>query len=152
MRKNFNNFVEYCPDTGKFFTHQSEDPKGSLTSAGYVELMCGGTRYYAHRLAWYLCYKYWPIEIDHINGDKQDNRISNLREVTHAINTQNIVRPKKNNKTGYLGVTYSAARNKYYAGMSVGGKKKYLGSFNDPEEAHQVYLKHKREYHAGCSI
>ena len=108
--------------------------------------------YSAHRLAWLYVHGAWPTgQIDHINGDRGDNRISNLRDVTPALNTQNQRRAARSNKSsGLLGVT--ANRGRWLAQISIGGKSRNLGRYATPEEAHAVYVAAKRVLHAGCTL
>ena len=97
-------------------------------------------RYYAHRITWLIYYGEWPKnEIDHINQDPTDNRIENLRDVTHAENNKN--RTLQNNSTtGYIGVSYCASRltTKYRADISINNVNKYLGFYDTAEEAAAV--------------
>lgn len=83
---------------------------------------------------------------------KDDNRIVNLRVVDRAGNQSNRRKVSKGNTSGYLGVTWDKGVNKYRAMITVNGKQYYLGLYDDPEEAHQVYLKHKRKLHSTCTI
>lgn len=75
-----------------------------------------------------------PKEIDHINHNRSDNRLNNLREVTHVENGHNISK-KTNNTTGYTGVVYHKATGKWLAQIMINGKNKYLGLFSTIEEA-----------------
>ena len=98
-----------------------------------------------------LYYKKWPnFDIDHINGDRKDNRIVNLRDATAKINAQNIRKAPVNSSTGYLGVTKKGS--KYRAQISLNGSKKHLGYFDTAEEAHERYVEMKRILHPGCTI
>lgn len=149
--------LEYDAITGEFvarFTRGSlrrGDVAGTVRSDKHIGMVIEGRRILAHRLAWFYVYGVWPTaHIDHINGDPSDNRIANLRDVTHATNQQNRRRPAKHNSSGYLGVT--PHQGKYVAGLSVDGRRRYLGIFHDPIEAHQAYLEAKRQLHAGCTI
>jgi hypothetical protein len=120
---------------------------------GYIQVHIGGRNYRVHQIAWLIHHKQWPLlDIDHINGIKSDNRICNLRIGSHALNCQNIVNPKKNNKSGYLGVSFSKVMNKYEACLRVNRKTMHLGHFDDPEEAHKAYLEAKRIHHEFCTI
>lgn len=118
---------------------------------GYVTIGISKDIYKAHRLAWLYVYGEWPKGvIDHINCIKADNRIKNLRDVFADGNAQNICKPNRRNKSGFMGVIWF--QNKWRAGMSVNGKSKWLGDYSTPEEAHQAYLVAKRKYHAACTI
>jgi hypothetical protein len=118
---------------------------------GYITIGIAGRVYKAHRLAWLYVYGSWPKGlIDHINGNKADNRIDNLRDVLADGNSQNVRKPNRRNKSGFMGVIWF--QNKWRASMSVNGKSKWLGDYSTPEEAHQVYLEAKRKYHAACTI
>ncbi len=90
------------------------------------------------------------MTIDHINGDKVDNRLENLRLVSHGENLQNIRKPMRNNTSGFLGVCRSGG--KFMATISVNGKSLNLGSFDKPEAAHAAYVAAKRRLHACCTI
>ena len=118
---------------------------------GYITIGIEGRIYKAHRLAWLYTHGEWPKGlIDHINGNKADNRICNLRDVFADGNSQNVRKPNVRNKSGFMGVIWF--QNKWRASMSVNGKSKWLGDYSTPEEAHQVYLEAKRKYHAACTI
>jgi hypothetical protein len=120
---------------------------GSIDAYGYLQLSVKGKRYKAHRVAWLLTYGSWPNgEIDHIDGDKLNNRIINLRDVSSQVNAWNRKLAQRNNSTGYRGVTKH--RNKFMADIKVYGKKIYLGLFETPELAHQAYLQAKTKHHA----
>ncbi len=99
-----------------------------------------------HRLVWYAHHQEWDIFdssmnnfIDHINQNKKDNRLCNLRKATHAENQQN---------TDCKGCYFIEARNKWRAQIKLNGKDKYLGYYDTYEEGHEEYLKAKRELHA----
>jgi hypothetical protein len=92
-----------------------------------------------HRFAWYFIYNECPEEIDHINGIRHDNRISNLRGVTRQQNQWNRLNTK-----GYY---FNKGARKFYAYIRINGKKTYLGLFNTEQEASQAYLKAKEIYH-----
>ena len=118
---------------------------------GYITIGIAGRIYKAHRLAWLYTHGEWPRGlIDHINGNKADNRICNLRNVFADGNSQNVRKPNVRNKSGFMGVIWF--QNKWRASMSVNGKSKWLGDYSTPKEAHQVYLEAKRKYHAACTI
>lgn len=91
--------------------------------------------YLAHRVAWAIVHAEWPGEIDHINGDRADNRIANLRNVTRQENLRNAKLPVTNT-SGRIGVYASgSAKKPFSAGIRVDGKKIHLGHFSTVEEA-----------------
>lgn len=150
--------VHYCPKTGIFTHLKSSGPKkagmpaGSLRKDGYVYIMIGRHRTMAHRFAWLYMTGKWPIaDIDHIDGNKSNNSFSNLRDVSRSVNAQNQNRAKLSNKSGFLGVSKLPSGN-FMANISLNGTRYYLGVFKGPEDAHQAYLKAKRELHEGCAI
>lgn len=151
--------LDYDPLTGVFIRkvrlaqcHQVGDRADFQVAAGHLKgyrrIGFDNQRYLAHRVAWLYVHGDWPKDdIDHINGQKGDNRISNLRDVTFAVNMQNRRKPHKDNKSGFLGVSAHVSGT-FVA--KVGGK--YIGSHATPEEAHEAYLQAKRLMHEGCTI
>lgn len=120
---------------------------------GYVEICIDGRSYRAHRLAWLYVFGHWPTgDLDHANGIKNDNRLNNLREVTHMVNMQNVIKPRSHNRSGLLGVCLCKRDNRWIASIGVAGKVKRLGRFDTAELAHEAYLKAKRDLHGGCTI
>lgn len=120
---------------------------------GYLRISLFGKSFYAHRLAWLFVHGRWPKDqLDHINGDRSDNRISNLRECTDAENRQNWTRPKSNNPHGLIGVNWHAGANKFSAQIQINRKQKHLGLFETAEEAHSAYLAAKRSLHSFSTI
>lgn len=118
---------------------------------GYLRTHIAGRNYFTHRIAWAIFYGRWPdLFIDHLNGIKSDNRLSNLREVSHIVNLQNQHGPQKHNTSGYLGVSRDGKR--WRANIRLDRVKRYLGSFDTPEQAHEAYLAAKRALHEGCLI
>lgn len=145
--------VAYDCATGDFIRKSNGLPVGSINKLGYCVIRIDNRLYAAHRLAWLYAHGKWPDGvIDHINGERSDNRIENLRDITKAENHQNIKRAQSNNKSGYLGVSYNVKRKHFIAQIVVGGKLKYIGSFNSPELAHQAYLIKKRQLHPAGTL
>jgi hypothetical protein len=152
--------VSYDPLTGDFtwklrpFNHFST-PRGARVfntrfsgkTAGclrrpigneYVTFRLQGVLVYAHRAAWAVTHGDWPVEtIDHVNGNKSDNRISNLRAATHSENQRNA---KQNIRiiSGVKGVYWSKDRHRWYARLRYAGAYHHLGSFGTIEEAEQA--------------
>jgi hypothetical protein len=123
-----------------------------VVNGRYLQIGFGGYRDRAHRLAWLYVHGVIPKEIDHINGNGLDNRICNLREVTHQQNVHNLVRPPKHNSSGFMGVSFFKSTNRFSSYIQVDGKKRHLGYYDTAQEAHQVYLSAKRRYHSSCTI
>ena len=101
----------------------------SLNSLGYFMGSILNRPYTAHRVIWAMHYGEWPKkQIDHINHNRADNRIINLRDVTAGENSRNM-RKKPDNKSGVLGVYWNKSKNKWSAQIVVDGKQQYLGYF-----------------------
>jgi hypothetical protein len=150
-------YIAYDPDTGSFTRLKTSGTKKAGDKVGcingrYLTINICGKNIRGHRLAWFLTHGRLPTTIDHVNGDGLDNRLCNLREVTQQQNIHNHRKPPRHNTSGYLGVSYFKAGNKFSAHINLDGKKKHLGYFVDPEVAHQAYLTAKRELHSTCSI
>lgn len=102
---------------------------GSIESKGYRQIVIFGRPYMAHRLAWLIRYGRWPVDqLDHVNGNPDDNRLANLREVSGSENLRNQTR-YKSNRSGMTGVSYCRTSNKWRAYINVEGKPKNLGFF-----------------------
>lgn len=152
--------LAYDPQTGAFVWLQKAtkfsnvkvgDAAGSRDGGGYLRIRVGGRKYKAHRLAWLHFYGAWPAEnIDHIDGNGENNAIANLRDVTQSLNAQNIRGARADGSTGLLGV--SACGSGFRAKIQVGNQGRWLGTFDTPEEAHAAYITAKRQLHAGCTI
>ena len=149
----------YNPSTGVFTRlHSTSNVKagratGNLNTGGHLGFLVDKKMYQAHRLAWLYVHGDWPnCQIDHINGVRTDNRIENLRDVSHTVNAQNIHAARSDNKTGLLGVSWKEPRGKYVAQIQIDGKVRYLGLFTDPQVAHAKYIEAKRIHHPGCTI
>jgi len=142
----------YNPETGEIFRTKDVRFKNSkvnkkietTNTLGYIVVYLKGKNYYAHRVAYYLHYGVDPGAnlVDHINGDRTDNRIENLRLVDHKGNGCN----RAQASGAYLNNT-----NVWFSRIKVNGEKIYLGTFKTFDEAHQAYLEAKRTYHPTCS-
>jgi hypothetical protein len=150
--------IRYEPKTGNFYWSvnrpngsKAGDMAGSVDSCGYIVIGIMGNVYLAHRLAWLYMTGEWPLSfIDHVNTNRNDNKWENLRLADKVLNGQNIRKPRKHNKTGFLGVHIQ--KGKFKAQIKVDKKPMHLGYFDTAELAHQAYLDAKRKYHAGCMI
>jgi hypothetical protein len=123
---------------------------GCIRSDGYVTIRLDGVKHLAHRLAWlYECGFIPTGMLDHINGDRSDNRIENLREASNSLNQQNR-KMSSRNTTGVVGVT-KRKYGRWRASITVGKKFISLGSFATKEEAEAAYLNAKKKYHETMS-
>ena len=108
---------------------------------GYIRVAIDDERYLAHRLVWLLHTGDDPgqWQIDHINGNRIDNRPCNLRLVTHQQNSHNLLSAK--------GFYFNKSTGKWLAQIQIDGKRKYLGYYDCPNEARSAYLAAKEIYH-----
>lgn len=144
---------EYDPLTGDFVRRGKRTVLGTLNAGGYLMISLLGWTFRAHRLAWMYVHGRWPSgKIDHINGSRIDNRIENLREVSDAVNCQNLRAPKSHNRSGYLGVVWRPLSLKWAARITVDKKIIHLGLFDSAEAASAAYWTAKRRMHEGCSV
>lgn len=150
--------LDYNPATGLFTwkrhvagTVRAGSRAGS-DNKGYILIKVDKKRHPAHCLAWEYMYGEIPkeMEIDHINGIRNDNRIVNLRCISASGNAQNQRRAHKDNSSGFLG-TFPYG-NRFRAQIYIDRKQKYLGTFDTPEEAHEAYLVAKRLLHEGNTL
>lgn len=151
--------LAYDPDSGVFTWTSAAWHKrnrgaiaGSKKQNGYIEIQFQGKMLKAHRIAWLLCYgELAPdAQIDHIDGDRSNNRLINLRLVNHSTNQQNKHWARTDSATGLLGVSKNGRG--WRAEILVEGKKMNLGTYATPALAHQAYVTAKRVYHEGCTI
>lgn len=115
------------------------DIAGHVDNQGYWRLCVDGERYGAQRLAWLYMKGDWPIgEVDHRDTNQLNNRWENLREASHHQNVANASK-RKDNISGFKGVSWNSRHRRWVAQANVNGKRKWLGYFDDPKVAHQVY-------------
>ena len=134
--------LHYDPETGIFTwkvrtstSVKVGDIAGCLDGGGYLRIRVQSRLYQAHRLVWLHVYGEWPKDqIDHINRNKTDNRIANLRDVSHKQNGQNRSKPS-NNTSGCPGVVWYKQNSKWVAKIKHNQKLIHLGYFTDLEEA-----------------
>ena len=109
---------------------------GSLHADGYLSLrICNGPSLLAHRVVWAMQTGQWPRDqIDHINGDRLNNRICNLREADALLNGRNQCL-HSTNTSGCNGVYFDAGVSKWSAQIIVAGRRKYLGAFSTKDQA-----------------
>jgi hypothetical protein len=142
---------DYDPDTGLFYyreqitdtrkRHRAGKQAGCLCKTnGYVIMTVDKQQFKAHRVAWLFMYGAWPAGlVDHINGNRADNRAINLRLATPTQN--NINRGMApTNTSGMKGASWSTTSQKWLAHISYGGKTHHLGFYATAQEAHAAYL------------
>ena len=139
-------YLVYNKITGAFYRlkagsgYHSGDVAGHVNTLGYCIIKIKGKAYKAHRLAWLFCHDEWPTkQIDHIDGNKLNNKITNLRDVSTMENCGN----RKIHRSGHLVGTrcYKCkGGDRWRAIIRKGAKRVYLGTYDTPEEAHKAYL------------
>lgn len=135
----------YDPDTGKLFWLPRKGnvswnkvfagkESGCLDSKGYIRIRTEGRAWVAHRVIWKLVSGEDPDFIDHINGNRSDNRICNLRSVSQTENARNTAK-HRTNTSGCTGVFWLKRESRWYAVISINNKRKVLGSFREKADA-----------------
>lgn len=119
---------------------------GYLDKKGYISVRINRKLHYLHRLIFIFHYGVLSKYIDHIDGNTLNNRIENLRQVTKQQNNQN-ARKRSDNTSKHKGVCWSKAADKWVAYVSVNGKPKHLGCFEDIELASLVAEEARNKYH-----
>jgi hypothetical protein len=144
--------LSYDPETGIFtrLTSGSSFSAGDVAGGcrgGYIQIRVDGVKYSAHRLAWLYVFGEHPTnEIDHIDGDGINNKITNLRGATHSENQQNKT-AFENSSSGLVGVSWHKRSKKWYASIGYNGSRKFLGSYKERERAYAAYLEAKAIFH-----
>jgi poly-beta-hydroxyalkanoate depolymerase len=127
------------------------EPIGCVNFYGYRVSRVDMEKFYVHRLIWVFHNgSLNDLDVDHIDGNRDNNKIENLRLVNSQKNNQNIRQARKTNALGVLGVSMKFG--KFCAQISLNKKVKHLGLFDTAEDAHSAYLEAKRKIHEGCLI
>ena len=144
-QKYLNKLFLYNDKTGVLI-RKSGRKTGCKLNTGYIKIRIDGVPYVAHRIIWKMVYGYDPLYIDHINHNKSDNRICNLREVTKSQNQRN--KPmQENNSSGCVGVYWNTRKNKWVAQMMLGKRNLYIGAFKDKKSA--IAARKQKEFELG---
>lgn len=142
-------FFTYDSESGLIYGFfDKEKPLGYIEkSNGYVRITFGRKKLYAHRLAWQLMTGDVPsMQIDHINGDRTDNRWQNLREASQYENCLNS-KKRSDNASGHKGVSWSKSSNKWLGRISVDAKIIHVGLFDRKEDAIDAVMKERESRH-----
>lgn len=134
-------YLDYNPLTGELTWIKKPSKKinkntraGVLKSSGYRQISFMGKSYPEHRLIWFYMHGKFPDEhLDHINQIRDDNRLSNLREVTISENARN--RSRHESRVDEVGIWWCKRRKRYIAEITLKGKKVYQKSFDNIEQA-----------------
>ncbi|GAB2471841.1 HNH endonuclease [Comamonas humi] len=138
-------WIEKAP--GRSRSKSAGNPNGS----GYIQICVDGTRFKAHRVAWAIHFGQWPSgQIDHINGNRSDNRLCNLRDVSPALNAQN--RHVATSDSAPMGTTFHKRDKRWIAQIYIDGKQTHIGSFDTADQAHEAYRQRKREMHPASTL
>lgn len=151
-QKELKELISYDLDTGKFSwlvsrgTVRKGATAGSLGGRGYILIQLQNKSYLAHRLAWLYVTGRDPFQqIDHINHDRTDNRIKNLREVSALENRKNS-KKSTNNTSGHPGVYWCKQKKKWRARITVNGQDHNLGRFTEINDARNAVDAAKEKY------
>ena len=136
----------YDNDAGVLYRRRKTTSPRPITGRnkdGYVRVMVDGYQTVAHRIIWLMVYGEQPDAIDHINGNRSDNRLANLRVATPSENQWN--RKKRNASSSvFKGVHYAADRSRWGAQIRYRGRLRSLGYFDTEREAHDAYIREAR--------
>lgn len=142
----------YNPKTGTFWWKRkpngrvSEYASPGIITNGYLQIQVGGHKRKAHRVAWFLMTGAWPKgHIDHINGDRSDNRWSNLRDASVSENARNRRGADVDSKSGHRGVYWHKQRCKWASAIRHHGKQISLGLYENIEDAISVRAKAEQD-------
>lgn len=125
--------LDYNPETGEFTNRKTGNKIGHYNGKGYVVIKVLSKKLRAHRIAFAMVYGWWPTIVDHKDGNRANNKISNLIASDHSANTKNSERRRKGE---YIGaIRYG---NRWKARVRVNNEEFYLGTFHTREEAAQA--------------
>jgi hypothetical protein len=139
----FNELI-YNSETGLFYRKANHEKViGTINQSGYVVFRVKGKLYYAHRIAFFISFGFIPSMVDHINRNRSDNKLINLREADATLNAQN--------SKGY-GVTKPKQTKKWSSAITNNRKRIHLGYFDTAEQAHKAYCLAKQKYHPNAQL
>lgn len=132
--------------TNRGYSKVMDKPVGSKTANGYLESKINGKGFKVHRMVFLLHHGWLPEMVDHIDGDRTNNAIENLRAATAQNNKFN-QKLYKCNTSGVKGVSWNKEHNKWSAQISYNRRKKFLGRYDTVEEAAEVVDLARRMVH-----
>lgn len=145
------NIHKFYYTLGKLYWNDDYAPRarkgqevGSIDSSGYLQVGLDNKQVLVHRIIWMLFNDSYPEQIDHIDRNRLNNLIDNLRPATNMTNQHN-ASMRKDNSSGVIGVHSRNCR--WQARIQVNGKRIQLGTFNTIEEASKAYRQGKEQYH-----
>ncbi len=146
--------VHYSPRTG-IFTSRTKRYRwpagrvlGFLHHSGYRYVLVDDGRYYAHRLAWLYVHGAWPEhDLDHKDGNRDNNRIRNLRAANDSLNAQNR-KLHRHNRSGFTGVSWHAKLQKWAGRITFDGEQVHLGVFTKKRDCAVAYRDAKAFFHS----
>jgi len=121
-------------------------PIGNLTTGGYRTVGWKYKKWAVHRLVFLIVHGYLPPDVDHINGNRDDNRVENLRAASRSDNLKN-ARKRCDNTSGVKGVHWDSQRGKWKAEIKVNGKKLFLGFADNPQDLTPVVCAARKQHH-----
>jgi len=154
MQEQLKEILDYNENTGIFIwknpnprSHYKSGTKaGGIKPDGYMHVTINKQSYIGHHLAWFYVYGEWPSKIDHIDGNRSNNAISNLRLTTAYQNSWNM-KITKRNTSGIKGISWYKATKKWSVEIMAQGKKIFLGRFEDLEFAELIVNEARAKYH-----
>ncbi len=152
--KTLRELLDYEAETGLFRWKNSRRGRvkvggiaGTSDRSGYQQIRINGKKYMSHRVAWAMSYGAWPTDvIDHINMDKADNRLANLRSATKSQNRYNLD-AYKNNTSGHKGVSHNRKSGLWRAYISYDGARRFIGDYAAQADAVAARLDAEARYH-----
>lgn len=149
-KKYLNSILLYEPETGFVYWKKTKQLIKACIKCNsrYKRIMINKMSYVLHRVIYQLHYGDLTADdvIDHIDQNKHNNKIENLRKADVFLNNQNQGN-RKNNTSGYKGVSWSKQKKKWRATITINSKHKTLGFFETKEEAYNCYIQAKQKFH-----
>ena len=130
----------------KKYVRKPKSPVGRLNKGGYRNVTLNYKCYYAHRITFLMHHGYLPKFVDHIDGNKDNNKIENLRAATQSENLHNSKRNKRST-TGHKGVKWSKQKQKFIGIVRSNYKEYYAGAYNTIEEAAKATIELRNKLH-----